>query len=479
MAYMTAPGHVRVIDEDLAEVALIVEPACAWRDFGGGALLWACGAAPGYPFGFSRVDELAGGRTVLGPPRLPAGGHGEEPIWGQIGRRWLTVYYGDDYQVYVHRTSGRLRPADGRARARPRPRPREHRSRPDDCGRLRAVVLVEGVRHLDRRALAPPLVRRGHRAALSPADVLSRLPARASDPVVGAGFVAWTEGLSHTRRTVYVRLADRGRTWRWRFRRRARNPSCRRRTAAVRRHGRDAQDGPAAGRPRPALTNAQRVARRTTRERSPARTVTFARRLAAAASARRPLFVARSELQIRAALTSPRSVTLVRCQLREPARRAAASLRARQRSEARSAVRPISVTERPTPEQPVRAPMRSASWAATARSAKRPDRRGVLRRGRRRRRCRARRSSMDRRGCRPRGSRPASSAGRRGSARRAAAETMSSSPSRTSSTSAWIFGASETRFQGASASSVAPNRRVIWLRDELQAGVEAGGGLRV
>ncbi|MEA2219288.1 MAG: hypothetical protein QOJ35_1914 [Solirubrobacteraceae bacterium] len=45
--------------------------------------------------------------------------------------------------------------------------------------------------------------------------VLSRCPRSCSDPVLGYGFVAWTAGLSPARRTLYVRLIDRRRTWRW------------------------------------------------------------------------------------------------------------------------------------------------------------------------------------------------------------------------------------------------------------------------
>jgi hypothetical protein len=46
--------------------------------------------------------------------------------------------------------------------------------------------------------------------------VLSRCAQTCSDPVVGAAFIAWMEGASRIRRTVYVRLAGRERTWRWR-----------------------------------------------------------------------------------------------------------------------------------------------------------------------------------------------------------------------------------------------------------------------
>jgi hypothetical protein len=46
-------------------------------------------------------------------------------------------------------------------------------------------------------------------------SVLSRCPRSCSDPVVGDGFVAWTAGVSPARRTLYVRLIDRRRTWRW------------------------------------------------------------------------------------------------------------------------------------------------------------------------------------------------------------------------------------------------------------------------
>jgi len=48
-------------------------------------------------------------------------------------------------------------------------------------------------------------------------EILSRCPRTCSDPVIGDQFIAWTEGTSNTRRSVYVRLADRSRTWRWRM----------------------------------------------------------------------------------------------------------------------------------------------------------------------------------------------------------------------------------------------------------------------
>jgi hypothetical protein len=86
VAYTPGNGRVRLIDERLSEVASVVEPGCMWRGFGGGAVLWNCGPAPGYPFGYSPLLELDGRqRTVLGPPRLPLGGHGESPLWGGSG----------------------------------------------------------------------------------------------------------------------------------------------------------------------------------------------------------------------------------------------------------------------------------------------------------------------------------------------------------------------------------------------------------
>jgi hypothetical protein len=82
LAYTPGNGRVRLIDERLSEVASVVEPGCMWRGFGGGAVLWSCGPAPGYPFGYSPLLELDGRqRTLLGPPRLPLGGHGESPLW--------------------------------------------------------------------------------------------------------------------------------------------------------------------------------------------------------------------------------------------------------------------------------------------------------------------------------------------------------------------------------------------------------------
>jgi hypothetical protein len=48
-------------------------------------------------------------------------------------------------------------------------------------------------------------------------EILSHCPHTCSDPVIGDQFMAWTEGTSNTRSSVYVRLADRGRTWRWRI----------------------------------------------------------------------------------------------------------------------------------------------------------------------------------------------------------------------------------------------------------------------
>jgi hypothetical protein len=109
LAYTPGNGRVRVIDERLSEVASVVEPGCVLRGFGGRAVLWSCGPAPGYPFGYSPLLELDGRqRTVLGPPRLPLGGHGESPLWWGVGLRWMTVYYDADTRLYVNRATGRV-----------------------------------------------------------------------------------------------------------------------------------------------------------------------------------------------------------------------------------------------------------------------------------------------------------------------------------------------------------------------------------
>ena len=220
-----------------------------------------------------------------------------------------------------------------------------------------------------------------------------------------------------------------------------------------------------------ATRGAQRAALRTTRERSPARTVTFARRLAAAARARRPLSVERSEAQTRAALTSPRSLTSVRCQVRELAPRALASFCARQRRRLASPARPTSSSERAVPEQPVRAPLRSARWAATARSANAPIEVSYW--------ARPASDTVPWTNCVP----PASSAtvwvvGFAARKRASCSPEMTwSSASWTSRTSEWIAGAIDSGFHSASVSTVSPKKRLIWLQDELEAIVEAGGGL--
>ena len=139
LAYMPVAGHVRVLDENLTEVAQVIETGCAWRSFGGGALLWNCAEAAGYPFGYSLVDELAGGeRRVLAPPAVPSGAHGEAPEWAEIGLRWLTVFYGSpDSRAYVKsgHGQGRLPPRSVRRGATSRSGDHRHRSgRPDTVG---------------------------------------------------------------------------------------------------------------------------------------------------------------------------------------------------------------------------------------------------------------------------------------------------------------------------------------------------------
>ncbi len=94
----------------------------------------------------------------------------------------------------------------------------------------------------------------------------------------------------------------------------------------------DAGAGPTQPRDRNCGSAPARLALRITRDRSPGRTMTWALRLAAAASARLPLVVARRPAHTRAALTAPRSSRLVRCQPPALARCARASLRARQLS---------------------------------------------------------------------------------------------------------------------------------------------------
>lgn len=229
LAYMSAPTHVRVIDERLHEVASVAEPGCVWRSFGGGALLWSCQPAPGYPFGYSTVNELAGGpRVVLGPPQLPSGGHGEEPVWWGVGLRWLTVTYGTGSYVYVNRATGKVVYDRAPGRARKHARLITDVDQNDltraVCAPLvpRTVAGDRGFSNVAPLAYRPPVsaTRSGSRLVMGRCGdtrltVLSRCPRMCSDPVVGDRFVAWTEGTSQTRRTVYVRLADRGRTWRW------------------------------------------------------------------------------------------------------------------------------------------------------------------------------------------------------------------------------------------------------------------------
>ncbi|MEA2219289.1 MAG: hypothetical protein QOJ35_1915 [Solirubrobacteraceae bacterium] len=108
VAYMAAPGRVRVIDRSFAEVASVAEPGCTWRAFGGGALLWNCEPlAPTDP-GHSLIDELDGSpQTVLKPPTaLGVGGHGEIPTWSGIGLRWLIATFDGESNVYVNRATG-------------------------------------------------------------------------------------------------------------------------------------------------------------------------------------------------------------------------------------------------------------------------------------------------------------------------------------------------------------------------------------
>jgi len=229
VAYMSAPGRVRVIDRSLAEVASIAEPGCTWRAFGGGALLWNCEPlAPAQP-GHSLIDELDGpSRTVLEPPlALGLGGHGEFPMWSGIGLRWLIATFDGEANVYVNRATGKV---DSR---RDLPSHAGTRliadvDRPDLTRRVCAPLAQQYVGGLRGNSVAVPLAyqapygatRSGSRLLLGRCGarrltVLSRCPRSCSDPVVGDGFVAWTAGQSRARRTLYVRLIDRRRTWRW------------------------------------------------------------------------------------------------------------------------------------------------------------------------------------------------------------------------------------------------------------------------
>jgi hypothetical protein len=234
LAYMPVPGHVRVLDENLRQVAQVAEPGCAWRSFGGDALLWNCAQTAGYPFGYSLVDELAGRqRRVLAPPAVPSGAHGEAPEWAEIGRRWLTVFFdgSPDSRAYVNRATGRVdyrnaQFAEARHHVRVITDPDQ-----DDLTRSVCAPFEQQFIAGDRGSAVPvPLAyrtpygatRSGSRLVMGRCGArrlatLSRCPHTCSDPVIGDQVIAWTEGTSPTRRTVYVRLADRSRTWRWRL----------------------------------------------------------------------------------------------------------------------------------------------------------------------------------------------------------------------------------------------------------------------
>lgn len=233
VAYTLGGGRVRVINERLAEVTSVTEAGCAWRDFGAGQLLWNCHApAPGYPFGYSPLVALDGGqRTVLGPPPLPPGVHGETPIWSGVGLRWMTVYYDADTRAYINRATGKVvySPREvGRARRHVRLITDVDR---DDLTRSVCAPLMPKLVAGEGRAgvvVAPLAYRSPYGATRSGSrlligrcgarrlTVLSRCARTCSDPVVGDGFVAWMEGTSRTRRTLNVRLLGRARTWRWR-----------------------------------------------------------------------------------------------------------------------------------------------------------------------------------------------------------------------------------------------------------------------
>ena len=233
VAYTSGGGRVRVITEGLAEVASVTEPGCAWRGFGAGQLLWNChAAAPGYPFGYSPLVALDGGqRTVLGPPPLPPGGHGEMPVWSGVGLRWMTVYYDEDTRAYVNRTTGKVVYSQREVlRARRHVRLITDVDR-DSLTRPVCAPLAPKLVSAQRRAgvvVAPLAYRSPYGATRSGSrllmgrcgerrlTVLSRCPRACSDPVIGDGFVAWVEGNSRTRRTLNVRLLGRARTWRWR-----------------------------------------------------------------------------------------------------------------------------------------------------------------------------------------------------------------------------------------------------------------------
>jgi hypothetical protein len=232
VAYLSAPGRVRVIDESLAEVASVAEPDCTWRAFGGGALLWNCEPPASTAPRYSLIDELDGTpRTVIKPPiSLGFGGHGETATWSGIGLRWLSATFDGESSVYVNRVTGKV---DYR---RDLPSNARHRlitdvDQSDLTRRVCAPLSQQYVQGLRGNAVAvalayrPPYgaTRSGSRLLIGRCGarrptVLSRCPRSCSDPVVGHGFVAWTAGASPARRTLYVRLIDRRRTWRWQIR---------------------------------------------------------------------------------------------------------------------------------------------------------------------------------------------------------------------------------------------------------------------
>lgn len=200
VAYTTGGGRVRVINERLAEVASVTEPGCSWRAFGEGALLWNCEAGPDYRYGYSPLVALDGQRTVLGPPPLPPGGHGEMPMWWGIGLHWMTVYYDADTRAYVNRSTGKVVYSQSEV-----VRTRRHvRMIPDvdqdDLTRSVCAPLVPKLVPGEQRAdvvVAPLAYRPPYGATRSGSrllmgrcgaprlTVLSRCPRTCSDPVVG------------------------------------------------------------------------------------------------------------------------------------------------------------------------------------------------------------------------------------------------------------------------------------------------------
>jgi hypothetical protein len=156
----------------------------------------------------------------------------------------MTAKYGDeDFRVYVNRATGKVVDSNtevGRAR--------KHRRLitdidDDDLTRTVCAPLLPKIVDGLRTTVVAPLAfqapygatRSGTRLLMGRCGarrltVLSRCPRTCSDPVVGDRFVAWTEGISRARRTLYVRLADRGRTWRWHINL---APSVQRQVAAV------------------------------------------------------------------------------------------------------------------------------------------------------------------------------------------------------------------------------------------------------